>query len=1244
MAGNEVKISVKLDDNGVVKNIEQVKGAIEDVKKADKGMDFEGTKSGKGAAEQANEGFTLLKGTLANLAATAVTQAVAGVKDLADTVIEVGQGFETSMSKVSALSGATGDDLAALQGKARELGASTTFSASEAADALGYMALAGWDTEQMLAGVGSVLTLAQAGEMQLAEASDLVTDYLSAFNMEASETSRMVDVLAYAQANANTTVEGLGAAFKNCAANANAAGMDIETTTAAISMMANQGLKGQEAGTALNAVMRDMTAQMKDGAIAVGDQSIAVMDAQGNYRDFADILADVESATDGMGDAEKAAALQSTFTADSIKGLNLLLNAGSDELDTFRDQLYNAGGTAEETADTMTDNLGGDLAALNSAFEETCIKIYEELQEPLRDFTKFLTNKVIPGVEDVIENFDEIAPVLAGVASGILILVNKGKLLKISADIVKTFGKAMTFLKTETNGATGAMKASGTAVAGVEGKVKASTVAMNAARGAAIGVGAALKGIAPLAAMTLLIEVITAVGGALSEAKEHGENMRAATDDLANAQNNMYSSMQAAKAGWEESDGMIMKCSSSLDEVKEKVDDAIQANINLASSLTDIYSEAGTSVGMLDGYRSTIDELAGRADLSTEDVAKLEIAVSKVNDQCGTAYDVSQDANGAWQIMADGAAVAKDSVLELCDAQMLQIQLQANQQAYEEAYKTHSQNVAAAAEAQAKYNEANEVYENLQQRIKAGEEGLDEEYQQAIDTRIAAKDTLDDANRTLDSSTAAMQAASDMATLYQMAMDGGADSIARAVAENNNLTGALTYAGQSSLEFMSDMETVGVSAEQLAGINQEAAAEIAQAYDGTYSSIADILSNHGIVVDEATAATQKSLEEMGLSIQDIGNLSETELQELQTGFDGTLWSVARTCAEKGIEIPQALQQAIAAEGGMPAESINTMMTAMVLELTNGNVEEAARILGGNIDQGLIDGIANGDELPAEAAGIMSEKTIEAVREGFDTHSPSKVMEAIGSDIDAGLKGGIEKNQSNVVSAMGSIVSNMLKRGKENAESGVSDMKGTLNKGWSGMNDDAKGKWSAIESNINGQVKAIKSNVNGMDALKATVRSIFSAINDTINRLMNTAQSAVSGAIGSMKKAFNFRWSLPPIKLPHFRINGEFSLNPPSVPSIGIDWYAKGGVFNSASVIGVGEAGKEAVLPLTNKRAMAEIGEAIGDEGSTDTSSIIEELRAMRKDLARLYETFGEFEIVWNNREVARAVKNAKGCI
>lgn len=433
---NQIALKVTLDDKGAVKGVEKITKSVEGLKKADAGLDWKGTEAGGKAARESNEGYTVLKGTLANLASTAVTAAVGGIKDAASAVVEIGSAFETSMSKVSALSGATGDDLAALEAKARELGSTTTFSASQAADALGYMALAGWDTQAMLAGVGPVLSLAQAGELDLAAASDLVTDYLSAFNMTAEDTGRMVDVLAYAQAHANTTVDGLGQAFKNCAANCNAAGMDVETTSAAIAMMANQGLKGSEAGTALNAVMRDMTSRMEDGSIAIGDQAVAVMDAQGNYRDFADILADVEAATDGMGDAEKAAALQSTFTADSIKGLNLMLNAGAGELSSFRDDLYGCAGAAEDAAKAMTDNLQGDLAGMGSAFEELALKIYDGVQEPLRSGVQFVTGSVVPALTFLVENVDYVAVALGGVAAAVAAM-NFGKVASALSAVPK---------------------------------------------------------------------------------------------------------------------------------------------------------------------------------------------------------------------------------------------------------------------------------------------------------------------------------------------------------------------------------------------------------------------------------------------------------------------------------------------------------------------------------------------------------------------------------------------------------------------------------------------------------------------------------------------------------------------------------------------------------------------------------------------------------------------------------------
>ena len=194
-------------------------------------------------------------------------------------------------------------------------------------------------------------------------------DYLTAFGLEADQAGRMADVLSYAQANSNTTTEMLGEAFKNCAVNAHNAGMSLEETTAILSKFADAGLKGSEGGTALNAIIRDMTQKMKNGAIQIGNTKVQVQDANGNFREMTDIIADVDKATEGMGDAQKTAALMTTFTADSIKGMGILCNTGADSIEEFTKKLENSNGTAGKMSNMMNQNLSGALKTLSSAWE-----------------------------------------------------------------------------------------------------------------------------------------------------------------------------------------------------------------------------------------------------------------------------------------------------------------------------------------------------------------------------------------------------------------------------------------------------------------------------------------------------------------------------------------------------------------------------------------------------------------------------------------------------------------------------------------------------------------------------------------------------------------------------------------------------------------------------------------------------------------------------------------------------------
>lgn len=371
------------------------------------------------STQEATGGFTVMKGVVADLAASAIKKAIDGLKNLAGEAVKTGANFSKAMSEVQAISGANGEDFEKLKNTAREYGATTVFSASESADALKYMALAGWDAKKSSEALGGILDLAAASGMDLAKSSDLVTDYLSAFGMKAKDSAYFADLLAYAQGNSNTSAEQLGEAYKNCAANLSAAGQDVETTTSLLAAMANQGLKGAQGGTALAAMMRDLTKKMtqvkdktklakleqdgfvsstgnmndmlKRNVISVGKTLIAVSDAKGKYRDMTDILKDVEKATKGMGSAEKAAALSSTFTSDSIKGLNLILKQGIDKTAIFEKKLRKADGTAKKMSDTMNDNLTGDTKQFQSAMEEVSLKIYDILEPAMRDVVKWTT-------------------------------------------------------------------------------------------------------------------------------------------------------------------------------------------------------------------------------------------------------------------------------------------------------------------------------------------------------------------------------------------------------------------------------------------------------------------------------------------------------------------------------------------------------------------------------------------------------------------------------------------------------------------------------------------------------------------------------------------------------------------------------------------------------------------------------------------------------------------------------------
>lgn len=329
----------------------------------------------------ASEGTDKLKVSLGSLVSAQVVVDVLrncarAIKEVAEAAIEVGMKFESSMSNVEALSGASGDALERLSEKAREMGSQTIYSASESADALSYMALAGWNVEQMLEGIEPVLSLAAAANMDLAEASDIVTDYITAFGLKASDAAHFSDAMARAMSTSNTTVELLAESYKNCAATCGSMGIAMEDATAVLATMANAGVKGGEAGTALNTILTRLATNTKDCADKLKDYGIAVYDAEGNMNSISSILNGLGDIWGTLSDKEQAALAKTIAGTQQYSrfqtimlGVSEAAKEGGQSFDDYAASLRDCDGAAQQMAKTMQDNLTGDVTILKSALE-----------------------------------------------------------------------------------------------------------------------------------------------------------------------------------------------------------------------------------------------------------------------------------------------------------------------------------------------------------------------------------------------------------------------------------------------------------------------------------------------------------------------------------------------------------------------------------------------------------------------------------------------------------------------------------------------------------------------------------------------------------------------------------------------------------------------------------------------------------------------------------------------------------
>ena len=555
-------------------------------------------------------------GAAAETAGRALTMHITGkLLDVGQSALQVGMNFDASMSNVYGLMSSLNlsqDQMDALRDTAREMGATTKFSASEAADAMGYMALAGWDDAQVIAGIPGVLNLAAAANMDLAKASDIVTDTMTPFGMAAERAGEAADVFAYAQANSNTTVEALGEAMKYAAPTADAFGMSLQDTAAAMGVLANAGIKGSQGGTTLNAMLRDMKKNADNGRIAIGKTKVALTNADGSYRSYAAIIRDIDKATSSMTASQRDAALGAIFGDESLKGILATLKQGPDALDDMTAGLYACGGAAADMAATMGDNLKGDLAILESGAQEMAIALSDWLVPAARG--------VVQGVTDLIGKFNAlddgtkntIFRIGAMAAAAGPLLLSGGKVLTLLSGVnplVVGLGAAAALAYTHSDALQGMVAKLGDGVTAFGAALESGagfTAAFSAGLTAAFGEEAAGKGLGAIdgikTAISAVGDVLTTVTDAVGTflgALFDGEGLKQSWDNAA-----------AVISGYDWTalgTSILSGVTGALDAAGEWLKNIFTAGWTAAKGVN--WGELGTSIH--DGIQSILDTAGG---------------------------------------------------------------------------------------------------------------------------------------------------------------------------------------------------------------------------------------------------------------------------------------------------------------------------------------------------------------------------------------------------------------------------------------------------------------------------------------------------------------------------------------------------------------------------------------------------------------------------------------------------------
>ena len=987
----EAKSTLKEYKTAMNQAEQAVKETEAQLEKLDQGMEEtedSTERAGNSAQKAANGGFTVLKGVIANLATQVVTKCIDSLKNLAKQVVTTGVEFDSAMSKVAAISGASSEELAKLTEKAQEMGRTTKFTASESAEAFNYMAMAGWKTEEMLDGLEGILNLAAASGADLAQTSDIVTDALTGLGYEAKDAGRLADVMAAAAANANTNVELMGSTFQYVTPVAGALGFSMEDVAVAIGTMANAGIKGERAGTALRSMMTRLASPPKMAEKSIAQLGITVTDSTGKMLPLIDILKQLRSKFNGLSEAEQAHHAKAIAGQEAMAGLLAIVNSAPDDFEQLIQSVNNSAGAADRMAKTMLNNVGGKFTLLKSQLEGIRLEIWSKLEPTIKKCIDSIS-KTLSGINWT-QAGRKIASAFEGVVKVFEWLINHWQTVVtgISA-IIAAFVAAK--IATFTTAIIGAVSAISTAVAGAT-SLSAAFAALNTVMGMnpiGLVVGA-------LAALAVGIAAVVSKTNEASEETQEFNDKIAANTDAVNANKESWEQLQATR---QENLSKGMSEMSYYEDLINELDKIVDENGKVKSGYEDraafitstLADALGLEISLHDGVIEKYGEIRNAIDQTIEK-KKAEIIL---NSQEASYTQAIQDRANALDLLAESQRQMTQLVNDNAKAQEIlnsqagtysreEVQwAKEKNQAYQENYNTLKENIDNQKQTLEGYYAAIGLYEDNYAKFHAekysemqeqdwiyvasfaeSEEQKKTILQQGIDAEQAGLEVLE-SMRT--------ESNSKMIDQQQAAANKRISELQKEMLQYNGIT--TTKLQENSDEWRNNTMKI---LSMLTGKKME----FKDAGNGQVQLYADgIAQGEPVAKDKANEVAKEAVDQLNKQAEAQGMGAN-----VITGFtngtgDWSLWGKAK---------------AMAASFG------NSIMSSLKASLGIHSPSKEAAKVGRFFDQGLMLGIKDEETEILQEAANFGQSIVDAMSEGLNTGVDTSALAAVSDAIPDGM--------------------------------------------------------------------------------------------------------------------------------------------------------------------------------------------------------------------------------------------------